>query len=125
MTVALLEVAQDIPDEPEELFDGLTSAELKAKHGELTLIRSPRGPLIFKKPTEAVYADYVDNLARDKGSKSMVMKRLALACVVFPPLKDASELLTAYPGLVLKANGVISALAGAEDEGGAFDIKKL
>jgi hypothetical protein len=120
MSLTLAEKMQ----EPES-YGGLTLDELKAKHGDLTMMNTPRGPLIFKRPSDPVYADFVDSMSRDKASKHASMKRLALACCVFPSLPEARDILETYPGVVLKAQGIISELGGAADEGAGFDIKKL
>jgi hypothetical protein len=103
-----------------------TIGELKRRNGDLTSINTPLGPLVLKRPTRAVYAEFVDTLSKDKASKESAMRKLTLSCVVYPSVADAGVILDAYPALSVKATDVVSSMAGGDkDDDGDFAVKKL
>jgi hypothetical protein len=86
-------------------------AELKQKHGNtLIAVISPGGDqIVLRKPAKAVWADFVDNINRDKGSRYACNERLVLSCVCYPATPEAAA--------------VFSEMAGAPDE--ELAVKKL
>lgn len=98
-------------------------AQLKAEHGpDLVAVESPSGTLVFKKPSRPIWADFIDSIARDRGSKEVAIRRLVLACAVQPKMADMDRVLEQYPALPAQVLNDLSDLAGT---GNAFEVKKL
>lgn len=97
--------------------------KLKAEHGpDLIAVSSPKGDLVFKRPSRAVWTDFIDSLAKDRASKEVVIRRLALACAVQPAADKMVEIFETYPALPANIVNELSDLAGT---GATFEVKKL
>lgn len=74
--------------------------------GELVAIR---------KPSHGEYARYVDRVAGGKGSVTLAMKELALACLIRPEQhEDKRALLEKWPGLITTLSSRAVELANSE-----------
>lgn len=99
-------------------------ASLKQKHGEsLVAAKTPTGEqMVFKKPSKEVWARFQDGLSRDKVSRSVALRCLALDCVVVPSQQEAAALFDAFPGMPGVLSNSIAELAGQSED---LDVKKL
>jgi hypothetical protein len=96
---------------------------LKATHGDaLVSVEADGKDLVFKKPSRAAWADFLDSVTKDRSSKDVAFRRLALACAVQPAAADVSLAFDSYPALPSKVAGELSDLAGGAE---SFDVKKL
>lgn len=101
-------------------------AELKSKHGQVLLsVVAPNGrEIVLKKPSRAVWVEFVDRVNRDdnKDSRYGINERLVYTCLAYPSAKDAATLFAEYPAWVQALSGEVSKLAGAQE---ALQTKKL
>ena len=99
-------------------------AELKQKHGSsLIAVTAPSGEqIVLRKPSKAAWADFVDTVNRDKGSRYACNERLVLSCVVYPETTAAAAVFTEWPAFAQAVSGEVATLAGAQDE---LAVKKL
>jgi hypothetical protein len=97
--------------------------KIKAEHGkELVSVEVNGQDYVFKKPSRTVWTDFIDSVTKDRSSKEIAIRRLALACAVYPKTEDVIQVFEAYPALPAKVTAELSDLAGQAD---SFDVKKL
>ncbi len=90
-------------------------AELKAKHGEeLVLLKSTKGPLVFRKPTRVEWEHYKDQLMSDKRGKSQSTTERAFVtgCFVWPDGGTLSAAFEEKPGIISVVNEKLCELVG-------------
>lgn len=99
-------------------------AELKQKHGEtLIAVNAPSGvQMVFKKPSKEAWARFQDGLSREKVSRSVALRVLALDCVTFPSQQDAAAVFDEFPGFPGTLSVKLAELAGQTED---LDVKKL
>lgn len=96
--------------------------QLKRDHGDRLMAVSNPIDMVFKAPPREVWADFQDGIAKDKGTRESVYRRLAVACCVYPAQDDALRIFDVYPALATKVGDALGTLVGL---GGDFDVKKL
>jgi hypothetical protein len=101
-------------------------AELKKAHGQsLLAVTAPNGAeIVLKKPSRAVWVEFVDTVNREnnKDSRYLINERLVYTCLAYPGKADAASLFAEYPAWVQALSGEVSKLAGASE---ALQTKKL
>lgn len=98
--------------------------ELRATHGKLLQANTPKGLMLFKKPSKFVWQRFTNLVSRDSADKHDVIVQLACGCVVHPTEKEARAIFEEYPALPASLSEGLAKLAGAEG-GEGFEVKAL
>jgi hypothetical protein len=106
------------------MLDEKKIAELKEKHGNvLTLVESPSGPLVFRKPNRTEYDRWFDKNQSDKTNATKHARELVKACRVFPDEAGLDAALDATPALTAcECLNACTQMAGLQD---SFPVKSL
>lgn len=96
-------------------------ASWKREHGKVIGIDEP-ARMYFRKPTRPIWADFVESVAKGKGTYEAAYRRLCLACLLHPAEDAAEQIFEEYPGLSLTMGDELGELAGHK---GKVDVKKL
>lgn len=104
-----------------ESFPELTEklAEMDAKHPEIAVVNTAKGPAIFRRPTRVEYKRHLAMIFDEK-KRADAAEFLALATCVHPPREVFLAWVEEKAGIPLACADVLSELAGAskkEDEG--------
>lgn len=94
-------------------------AEHDAKHPEIAVVRTAKGPAIFRRPTRVEYKRHLAMIFDEK-KRADAAEFLAMATCVHPPREVFLAWVEEKPGIPLAVADVLSELAGTakkEDEG--------
>ncbi len=107
-----------------EGYGGITAdkvREWKAEHGRIIAIDDPE-EMVFRKPTRAIWADFLESVAKAKGTHDGAYRRMCLACLLYPEQEKAEHIFNEYAALTVTVGDALAELAGHR---GVVDIKKL
>jgi hypothetical protein len=95
-------------------------AAFSAKYGdEIAAFASSFGWLVFKRPDQEAYEDFVELAASDKGKKTVATRSLALRCVLEPSRESLIEIFKKRPGLPLRISARLAEMCSEDLEDAA------
>lgn len=90
--------------------------EMRAKHGEIEVLRQPGlpGVIVVATPSRAAYRTFSDQVNNDKVSNATAAENFAIASVVHPDTATFKTFLDKKPGLASKITVLAQQLAGVD-----------
>lgn len=108
-----------------ESNEGKSVDDLKAEHGEVCVVNSRGGQMVFKPPPSAEYErfqDAIGNTGKKGSSIGPASRNLCLACVLIPSKDEARAIFAKQPALPLKVADILADMAGADAD---VEIQKV
>lgn len=98
-----------------EVIDQETIDRLEAEHGRIAVLKTPRGPAVFRKPKPGEW-DRFQDMAVDDAKRKHAGKQLVLSCLLLPTVDEWREWTTDYVALSSEAFPAVKKLASGEVE---------
>lgn len=105
----------DAPEVGEELISEAEAQQLRAKHGEFTVVKTKQGVVALRCPSRAEYQRY-NALIFDEKKRPQAFEALVTTCIVKPDSKTYLSWLEKSPGITETCLNAVLELAGVEKD---------
>jgi hypothetical protein len=90
-------------------------AAIQQRHGEeIAAFPSSFGWLVFRRPEQEVYEDFIEVATSDKGRKTAAMRSLCLRSALQPSREELAQIFSKQPALPTKICARLIELAGED-----------